>query len=250
MKSLRSKSLSSISLLLVMGFAHADSGMYLEGSAGIAFGASTNAKSQGTNSANHPSGGWDVDSKKGVVGLSLGYFIKPNLAIEGNYRYRENITDSDQYLASPIIPGTTVNQDAKIKTHSLMVNGKYFFDIASSKIRPYAKAGIGIAQNKTNSTLDMTPLFSNIGGAATLDGLGNGCKGSVKWCYPSDKKTNLAWSVGFGAQYPINEKTYIGLDYQYINMGKAQTGTDPNGDRLEVKNVRNHEVSVTLGYRF
>lgn len=243
------KSSLSISLILAMGFAYADNNMYVEGSAGVAIGASTNAKSQGTNSANHPSGGWDVDSKKGVVGLSLGYFIKPNIAIEGNYRYRENTTDGGQYLGSPKILGTTVNQDAKVNTHSLMVNGKYFFDIASSKIRPYAKAGIGIAQNKTDSTLDMTPLFSNLG-AATLDRIGNGCKGSVKWCYPSDKKTNFAWSVGLGAQYPINEKTYVGLDYQYIDMGKAQTGIDPNGDRLEVKHVRNHEVSMTLGYRF
>lgn len=179
----------------------------------------------------------------------MGYFVRPNIAIEGNYRYRENNTDSGQYLASPKILGTSVNQDVKIKTHSLMLNGKYFFNIASSKIRPYAKAGIGLAQNNTQSTLDMTPLFSNLG-TATLDRIGNGCKGSLKWCYPSDKKTNFAWSVGLGAQYPLSEKTYVGLDYQYIDLGKAQTGIDPNGDQVKIKKVRNHELAVTLGYKF
>ncbi|WON78266.1 outer membrane protein [Serratia sp. UGAL515B_01] len=124
----------------------------------------------------------------------------------------------------------------------------YHLVFAQTKIVPYVKGGIGLASNKSTARLNIDPLFGKI--VATLDEMGNGCKGSSTWCYPDARRNNFAWSLGIGAAYPITDNLFAGLDYQYINLGKAGSGIDSNGDSVRVKSIQNNEFSFKLGYQF
>lgn len=123
-----------------------------------------------------------------LYGIALGMQMSPNLAAELDLRSREGKLNNK-----------TASQKSTLQTRSAMLNGVYQFDFG--RIKPYAKAGIGMASHK-------------------LSGKSN---------------NSLAWAAGTGVNVYLSKQVALNLDYQYLNGGdvkKASQKFDANNHEI------------------
>lgn len=105
----------------------------------------------------------------------------------------------------------------KIKGQRLMVNAYASYPV-SDDFSVYGSAGLGYARLKSTSA-----------------------------GYHSGTNNNFAWSLGAGVSYKPIDNTYIDLGFRHVDMGKARTGSQANGNQLRAKLVSNE---ITLGVRY
>ena len=74
-------------------------------------------------------------------------------------------------------------------------------------------------------------------------------------------KNNVAWKVGLGTKYAVNQNIALDLRYQYADLGKIATSTGvgsgtvngvPVAGTAPVKNgkLRAHEFLLGIAYKF
>lgn len=131
----------------------------------------------------------------------------------------------------PVDPTLTT----KIQTYTMMFNGYYDLGRYHGFV-PYVGAGIGWAYHKMNN------VHSDFNG---------GCGGCAQL---GEDKLSLAWSLMAGVGYQISERAILDVGYRYIDMGWARSSNaDTNfgwNPRLEVNDMRAHEIKVGLRYHF
>ena len=194
------------------------------------------AINEGTNSPGTPS--YDLQSGA-VAGIAVGRAIGNGLRLEAELRYRDIDIDGS-YRAGPT--GGRTNEQfsvrGNLRSTTLMVNALYDLPVAGD-FKPYLKAGIGAARNVGNADINITPTFANFGLGADFRSV-----------YPQGSNTSLAYAVGAGVGYAITPRVTLDLGYQYINLGRAKTGVDRNGDVLSFDKPAAHEVTLGVRYNF
>lgn len=105
----------------------------------------------------------------------------------------------------------------KIKSQRLMMNAYASYPV-SNEFAVYGSAGLGYARLKSTAVN-----------------------------YDSGSNNNLAWSLGAGISYKPVNNTYIDLGFRHVDLGKARTGSQANGNQLRAKLVSNE---ITLGVRY
>ena len=74
---------------------------------------------------------------------------------------------------------------------------------------------------------------------------------SAGWgVYSSATDTEFAWSLGAGFAYPIDERLSLTAEYQYVDLGSAETGGDINGQSMRFDDLGSHEMTLGLRYTF
>jgi opacity protein-like surface antigen len=108
------------------------------------------------------------------------------------------------------------DRSGDIKAYSLLLNGYYDF-VKGKKIVPYITAGIGVAK-----------VDADVNDFAHVDDIG------------------LAYQVGAGVAYHINDNWHIDLKYRFMSV------VDVNGFGIDNLNPEfaSHNVFVGLRYRF
>ena len=141
-----------------------------------------------------------------AVGTDLGYSSEWPVRVEGEYVYRNKAEFSKGPSSITWFDGTprTASQSFDVTAHSLMVNAFYDFNTASS-FTPYVGAGLGGAYLKTDYK-------------ATVVNGGPGTAGVSK------SNWNLAWNIGGGVAFHLNENAALDFGYRYVDLGKADTG--------------------------
>lgn len=112
------------------------------------------------------------------------------------------------------------SSSGNVRTFALMANAWYDFDFGSS-FKPYVGVGVGYATNEIQHGL----VF-------------NGSKGG------------FAWQAGGGVNYPITDKTSIGVGYRYMDAGDV-TLTRFNtvfGQLKDTYDVQHHSVLVNVNF--
>jgi len=220
-----------LGLLLGSNLAMAESGWYISGQIGFQQG-NGEASHEGTNAANTPK----YDIENGVVGgIAVGYDLEGLWRFEGELRRRKLETDTSTQNGLGSRADDTFNVDATSTTTTLMANVFYEFQ-NNRHWQPYLKAGIGFAQHDIEATLN--GVFPSFGGFS----LNN-------WRYPDNDDTQFAAAIGAGISYALTPNASLSLDYQYIDLGNVETGTDANGDRIKM-DFSSHEVTAGIRYRF
>jgi OOP family OmpA-OmpF porin len=143
-----------------------------------------------------------------AIGKRIGAFDK-RVRVEGEIGYQK--TDIDG-----IDSGKKVSGD--MKAYTFLVNG-YFDFVHGKKLVPYLTAGIGLA--KVDADVD-----SNKGGIAHVD------------------DTGLAYQVGVGIAYHINDNWHIDLKYRYLGV------TSLNGIEIDGMNPEFKTNNIFLGLRY
>ncbi|RUV83529.1 porin family protein [Mesorhizobium sp. M1A.F.Ca.IN.020.06.1.1] len=63
-------------------------------------------------------------------------------------------------------------------------------------------------------------------------------------------RTYTGWTVGFGADYALNEKWVVGVDYAYSHFAKHDFSEDSAAVGPTIVKPSTHTVSLSLNYRF
>lgn len=124
----------------------------------------------------------------------------------------------------------------KLTSNILLANTGFGFH-PSKRIELSAFAGIGTSHNKIKGDLrtSATP-----GGSFNLE-----------TTYKSHSTWQFAWDVGANMDYDLSKSWAIGLSYQYIQGGKANTGFDNTNGTIKTKTKINRQVYLaTLSYIF
>jgi opacity protein-like surface antigen len=64
---------------------------------------------------------------------------------------------------------------------------------------------------------------------------------------PGDDKVSFAWALMAGFGYQLTDRAILDVGYRYIDMGSAQS-SNVGGTRLEVDDMRAHEIKIGLRY--
>jgi opacity protein-like surface antigen len=105
-----------------------------------------------------------------------------------------------------------------VRTFALMANA--WFDFPVEGFTPYIGGGVGYASNEVEHGLVMN---GNTGG--------------------------FAWQVGGGVNFPIGEKTHLGVGYRYMDAGDVELPVATlNGPINTTHEVKHHSVLVNLTF--
>lgn len=179
-----------------------------------------------------PSFDYDNDT---VAGVTVGKALTSRVRVELEWRTRELASANQIQNGSGIRTSDRFQLDSAVQSQSFMLNG--LFDLPSyGRWTPYLKAGIGSTRHKTDATLNATIQAFGINNLAPN-------------AYPSKTSREFSWAVGTGAQWKLTPKTSFDIEYQYIDMGTAQTATDSFSDTIETE-LKGHELTTGLTYRF
>ncbi|KKB96050.1 hypothetical protein SZ25_00865 [Candidatus Arcanobacter lacustris] len=203
-----------------------------------------------TSSAKKVQGGDDFKSikvnhsKGSILGGSVGYNATPEwrLAFSMNYMPKWRVTDqrtdtdNDTYFHQTYISSFAATIDSYYD-----INNFSFYNIT-----PYIMGGVGLAINN----IDDGELFEN---------------GNLVESFYRNSNTNIAWKIGAGVTYKVNDALFLETGYSYLNLGKigSKIGKNPipdknyntkletnSGSFNQFKKLHSHQFSVGLGLRF
>ena len=209
------------------GFAQSlDSGFYIRGDVGGAFGADTTIKETSGSGTNVLTTNPSASTGNSVLfGGGVGYRINP--------MFRTDFTLD--YIPSLKLKGTgTSPSSADLDSLVGMANGYLdlngFMPGTFGRFQPYIDAGIGFSRNDLGRT------------TAT----GSSINGSVK--------NQFAWGAGAGVGYGITPNLTVDIAYKYLALGEARTGsTLTTGSGATAINPLKADINVhtvTLGLRY
>ena len=161
------------------------------------------------------------------------------LRVEAELRQRTLDVDSS-YRAGPV-GGRSSEQFSvagQLRSTTVMVNGLYDLPVSGAfkpylKARPRAGAQPQRGRHQCDAHLRRLWLASQLP-FALPQGLGH----------------QPGLCRGFRRGYDITQDVTLDLGYQYINLGRAKTGVDMNGDVFSFDKPASHEVTVGLRYQF
>ncbi len=176
----------------------------------------------------------------GVYGLALGYKFTNHFRADFGVDYRDSFKNKWKHQKGYV----TDTRETKVNSWTTMITG-YFDIVEINKFTPYVFGGVGVARNSTESH-----------GVAQHP---NPSKPDTNYIFSKEDNINFAWKVGAGAKYEVNKNFDVGLNYQFVDLGKFRTGnvvcysgningTEPH-KRLEGK-LKSHEITLNIIYKF
>lgn len=172
-----------------------------------------------------------------AVGYDFNKHFSADLSFERRGKYKNNYfyTDSDN---EEIVSNTYIT---KIKSTSIMANLYYNFD-SYYNFTPYITIGGGVAKNKTDNTI----IYTNSDDFVSVGSLSK------------SEKNNFIYKVGLGTKYRIKSNIEIGIQYQFIDLGKFRTGntitinqiSNTSNQNTEYGRLKSNELLLTATYKF
>ena len=153
-----------------------------------------------------------------VWGGSLAYGIK-TCAIRTELEFNLKETAKKQFKSSKSTASLAV------KDRSIMLNAYYDIN-TGTKFTPYVGAGLGVAMLKASE---------------------RGTYSDQKSANASDSRKTLAWQIGAGVSYSLNNQFNVDFGYRYLDEGHVAYRDDNSINRYEAKA---HELSLGVRYTF
>ena len=194
----------------------------------------------GNNVAVDPDFPHQFDSGDGSVGgVGLGYVFNDQLRVETRLGAHRSKFD-DRKVGTGARAGEEYILNGNIKSTALTVEGFYNIPMQSA-FSPYVKAGIGISRNT---------YAARLGGAgvAAFDAF-DGAVDSYYDAYADQTSNEFTWNVGIGGSYSVNSSVDLFGEYQYLSLGKADTGQDSFTDGFKIASDA-HELMVGVRVGF
>jgi opacity protein-like surface antigen len=173
----------------------------------------------------------------GIISMSLGYKYSPA------FRFALNISQLPKWRASVNnieTDGGTSYYHSNISSTTTTLNGYYDIEALSmGNFSPYIMGGLGVSRNEVN---DVEEYIDN----------------ELSAKFYGNSRFNLAWRLGAGVNYKINEQAFIGLGYNFVSLGgvKTKSGSDSyinsmmlSTDRLSFKKIRSHQFLIGIGIK-
>ena len=209
------------------GFAQSmDSGLYVRGDVGGAFGTDTTIKEATGSNANVLTTNRSASTGNSVLfGGGIGYRINPMFRTDFTLDYIPSL----KLKGSGTSP-TSADLDALVGMANGYLDLNGFMPGMLGPFQPYIDAGVGFSRNDLGST------------TAT----GSSINGSVK--------NQFAWGAGAGVGYAITPNLTLDLAYKYLDLGETRTGSTVSvGGVSAAVNPLKADLNVhtvTLGIRY
>jgi len=164
-------------------------------------------------------------------GVAIGYDFAPrhDVPLRAEIEYMMRAQDEPKWTGSQglLVPGPIDWElKAETTTDTLLANVYYDF-MKGAALSPFISAGVGIAFTETRVSYQ-----DNIGTPPL----------SIK-----DDTTDLAWTIGLGCNYSINDNWSLDLGYRFLDVGKAEV----KEDALKVSaDTYFHETTLGIRYTF
>jgi opacity protein-like surface antigen len=141
--------------------------------------------------------------------------------------------DGDVDIFVPAVGAIDPPIHTSLRTYTMMANGYYDLGKFGGFV-PYVGAGIGFAYHKMGDvTIDDPATPNRIFG---------------------DDKLSFAWGLMAGVGYQVSDRAILDIGYRYIDLGAARATNADSAQawnpRLEINDLRAHEVKVGLRYHF
>lgn len=193
----------------------------------------------GLNSAGTPNYGVNYAT---AVGFAIGYQLTNGLRLEVDFRDRDidvgglrNVATRPQ-SAFIGAPEEEFNAGGTTNSRTRMLNIAYVGKLTKKRWTGYVKAGAGEAKNRAQATIDVQPTFGLLGEPALE--------------YAEGSNREFAWSAGAGVMFHLRDRIELGIDYQYSNLGDADSEASIQGDNLEHDRLAVHELTARIRYNF
>jgi opacity protein-like surface antigen len=176
-----------------------------------------------------PSGQYDTDMSGEA--LDNGWFGEIGGGCgSGSLGWRADVTfglrQAIDFGGDAVLPGPTISHlTADIRSYTLMLNGYYDLGNFNGMV-PYVGAGVGLAHHRMGGVQGDVGPTSQSGGS----------------------NTSFAWSLMAGVAYQLTERAILDIGYRFIDLGSARSGSDPVLPRLEIDDMRAHEIKIGLRY--
>ncbi len=161
----------------------------------------------------------------GEVGYQFNEYFRVGVALDDRSKYSstENINYTDA--------GETANVSTNWKIRSFVAMVNFYYNVFEyNGLTPYLTCGAGLARNEAKGT-----QTSSVAPSTSV---------------PSGTKNDIAYKVGLGAKYDLNQNFGVSLQYQFIDMGKIKTGTNSNFTVTQNGHLRANEFLLGLSYKF
>ncbi|MGB5685838.1 MAG: outer membrane beta-barrel protein [Candidatus Electrothrix sp.] len=166
---------------------------------------------------------------------AVGYRWKERFRIEGEASYRTSESDKEFIHAKGVFASNQYSMDGRVESYIFMSN--FYYDLSRiNKIRPFIKAGVGVAFHESEALFEVQPYFQDIG-----------LEANHRWYFPENDEQSFVFSVGAGAAYELSDRITLDAGYNYTDLGEISTDMDIMGDKTTF-DLKVHEVY--LGVRF
>lgn len=203
------------------------------------------------------------------VGGTAGYYILPNLRLEGEVFYGFARVKKSDHSGTRVsaggatipIPGTvTARIKGNAKMLGAMVNAWYDIPL-DPQWSPYVGGGVGVFQADFSGLKWDTDLIAQEFARPLMCNAQTGlmpgtpqCEGAltqIRGARPSDKDTVFAFQVGGGIGYRIDDSVTVQLSYKYQVAPNLQFDGMEGGTTIKTKSsMRIHLFEVGFRYLF
>lgn len=177
-------------------------------------------------------------TKLAVYGVALGYEFNKQLSADLSFDYRGSYKNNFNEMEEELL----YNYTTKVKSLSLMTNLYYNFNSFHNFI-PYITVGGGITRNTTNNSkiIISDESFSS----------NNSLSGATS--------NNFIYKAGLGIKYRVGNNLDIGLQYQFVDLGKFKTGnkitaetgaSDTSSEYIKAGRIKSNEFLLNASYKF
>lgn len=188
---------------------------------------------------------YDLPDERAAMGtIAFGYDwgkgVRGEIAIMG---FGKKDVAAPWSYTDPVTPGPHASMEATVNSGALMANAfvaPLEMQGNTGAFQPFLMAGIGVAQNDLDDWTRTNPDSDRV--TRTFEG---------------DKNSDLAWTVGFGFAYQLNDPgkkpIMLELMYQHVDLGRAEggSGSSPGDGDSEPRtpfgfDIASDEVSVGI----
>ena len=175
-----------------------------------------------------------------AFGFSVGKYLTDSFRLELEAIKR---TGYEYDARSSSAEFSNITYEANIQTEAVFVNGFYDFQpftMSNTAITPYLGGGVGISRNKMGTAVNHT---NGIPDPLTIDG---------------NTTNQFAYKLSAGTLVSLTEQLSLDLNYQYVNLGAFEGGTEfllrgvsgniPRG--FNGGDIKTQELMVGLQYKF
>lgn len=177
-----------------------------------------------------------------MTGFAVGYQLTNGLRLELDFRDRDLDIGGVRSVATrpqsafTAAPEEEFNAGGTTNSRTRMLNIAYVGKLTKKRWTGYVKAGAGEAKNRVQALIDVQPTYGLLGDSPVE--------------YSEGSNREFAWSAGAGVHFHLRDRIELGIDYQYSNLGDADTEFSVLGDRLSHDRLAVHELSARIRFNF
>jgi opacity protein-like surface antigen len=184
---------------------------------------------------------FDMDDG-GQVSFALGHRLPNGWRIEANMSFLNFDTDTGTTTGFDDRADDTFRLDGGVDSAVLMLDGVFDVPGGGTRFTPFLKAGIGIARNEASAALDVQ-YDSAIWDGTVFEG-----ETITDHRFPDAFETSFAWNIGFGVRTKLTDRFMLSLEYGFIDLGEAATGTDASNDAITYSKLTSQRLLLGLNF--